>query len=128
MFSQACVKNSTHGGRCTPPPPGQTPPQGRYPWADTILVRHPPRQIPTWQTPPMRRPLQRTVRILPECIFVFSFIRTGTHEEQHNGFMANRFVACRSSCSIYFHPCIENEKQCSLHLEPFRESGTKLYL
>ena len=53
IFSQACVKNSVHGGRCTPPwqtthmvdippkqtppcahtPPGQTPPLGRHPQA-----------------------------------------------------------------------------------------------
>ena len=46
------------------PPPGQTPsPRHTPPWVDT------PRQ-----PPPPRRPLQRTVRILLECILVtFSF-------------------------------------------------------
>ena len=40
MFSQACVRNSVHKGRCTPP--RQTPPLGRHPpWADT------PRQMAT---------------------------------------------------------------------------------
>ena len=53
MFSQTCVKNSAKGG-CTPPP-RQTPPR-----ADTA----PP---PDWV-------LQRTVRILLECIVVHNVI------------------------------------------------------
>ena len=68
MFSQACVKNSVHmvAGWCvcvclpdTPSrqtPPGQTPALGRH--------------SPT----PGRRPLQRTVRILLECILFFDFL------------------------------------------------------
>ena len=40
------------------------------PWADTPLGRHPPRQTPPLHPPPPRRPLQRTVRILLECILV----------------------------------------------------------
>ena len=84
MFSQACVKNSVQGRRCTPPsgqtspwvdtPSRQTPPLGRHPtpWqtppqADTLLLgRH----------PPIRMSLQRTVRILMECILVYnSFVK-----------------------------------------------------
>ena len=49
-------------GRCTPP--GQTPPLHRHPQADRP-GRHPP-----GKHPPPRRPLQRTVRILLECILV----------------------------------------------------------
>ena len=64
-FSQASVKNSVHRGRCTSPrqtPLGRhTPPSRHPPWADIPLGRHPP---------PMRRLVQRTVRILLECIFV----------------------------------------------------------
>ena len=59
MFSQASVILSTGGGDVW-----QTPPPGRHP---------PPRQTPPpGQTtpPPARRPLQRTVRILMECILV----------------------------------------------------------
>ena len=54
MFSQACVKNSVHGG-CIPPlgrPPNRHP-----------LGRHPPNQTPPplGRHPPPRRPLQQTV-------------------------------------------------------------------
>ena len=68
MFSQACVKNSVHGGGVHPP--GQTP---------LPLWHTPPRQTPPRKTPPLgqthlslpgRRLLQRTVRILLECILV----------------------------------------------------------
>ena len=66
MFSQACVKNSVHRGKevyTAPgrhPPARQTPPpRGKYPLADPIR-----------QPPPRRRPLQRRVRILLECILV----------------------------------------------------------
>ena len=100
MFSQACVKNSVHGGVCLSacwdtPPWRQTPsPGGRHPsleadthrWRQTPLDRHPPGQTPPlWRQtphlgthtpggrpppPPGRRLLQRTVRISPECILV----------------------------------------------------------
>ena len=51
-------------------------------WVETPLGRQPPRQTPPWadtpradtmhwaDTPPPRRPLQRAVRILLECILV----------------------------------------------------------
>ena len=75
MFSQACVKNSVHrGGGCTPP--RQTPPLDRHPgqttpWADTPLVDTPWANTPPGRHPPsIRRPLRRSVRILPECILV----------------------------------------------------------
>ena len=55
--------------------PGQTPPPpGRHPslWADTPLGRQPPT---LWaDTPHPRRPLQRTLRILLECILVANVI------------------------------------------------------
>ena len=69
MFSQACVKNSVHGGEAYTPHPGRHP-----------LGRHPPgRHPPPWtDTPHIRLPLQWTVRILLECIpvtitFIFPF-------------------------------------------------------
>ena len=56
--------------------PGRHPPQVDTPWAETPprsrhpLGRNPPKQTPlSMQTPP-RPPLQRTVRILLECILV----------------------------------------------------------
>ena len=67
MFSQACVKNSVHGGRCTPPgqtgrhplgsPPGKNPLGQTPPWADTShLDRHLPLgRHPLRQTPPTGR-------------------------------------------------------------------------
>ena len=77
MFSQVFVKNSVHGG-CIPActwadthpwantPPGQTP-LGQTPgppWAGT-----PPCPVPA-RIHPTRLPLQRTIRILLECILV----------------------------------------------------------
>ena len=60
VFTSVCQESCPQGrGRCTPPP-GQTP----------RLGRHPHRQTPPRQTPLIRRPLQRTVRILLECILV----------------------------------------------------------
>ena len=73
MFSQACVKNSVQGG-VHPLPPRQT---GRHPLGRPPhpLGRHPPpgRHLPPPQGRSLlRRPLQRTVRILLECILVFN--------------------------------------------------------
>ena len=74
MFSQACVKNSVHRGRGVHPlgrhPQADTTPLladtlWTPPWADT-----PPPWTPPRQTPLPLRPLQRTVRILLECILV----------------------------------------------------------
>ena len=73
LYFHRCL--SVHeGGRCTPL-------AGRHPhWADTLLAgRHPSdRQTPpppAGRHPrvdtPRRRPLQRTIRILLECILVF---------------------------------------------------------
>ena len=74
MFLHLSVSHSVHRGGClgdmTPVKhsPGQTPPwadtlpQADTPWADT------PHQVR--QSPPGRRLLQRTVRILLECILV----------------------------------------------------------
>ena len=86
VFTSVCqefclggVYPSMHWGRH---PQGQTP----TPWADTTRGRHPLGKIPPpnacWDThlpaqcilgytPLPRRPLQRTVRILLECILVF---------------------------------------------------------
>ena len=80
MFSQACVKNSVHGGGCvsqhalgqTPPTQcmlGYTPPGQTTPRADTP---------PPFRHIPHRRPLQRTVRILLECILVYKERRVST--------------------------------------------------
>ena len=52
MFSQACVKNSVHRGRCTPP--GRHP-LGRLPQVDNPQGRHPQ------QTAPL--PLQQTATV-----------------------------------------------------------------
>ena len=59
-------------GRCTPPGryhPWQTPP----PPARIPRQTSPPPDTP-WQTPPKRRQLQRSVRILLECILVHTNI------------------------------------------------------
>ena len=72
MFSQACVKNSVHGGQAYTP----------------LLGRHPPGQIfshtsPCTDTlPPPRRPFQRMVRILLECILII--VAHGEVMEQHS--------------------------------------------
>ena len=68
VFTSMCQEFCPHGGRCTPPgqtPPGQTLALGRHsPWADT------PQADTLRRTPPSRRPRQRTVPILQECILV----------------------------------------------------------
>ena len=78
IFSEACVKNFVHRrgvclGACwdTPPPPhpGQTPP-----WADTPQADTPRADTPRQTPSPSRRLLQRTLRILLECILFISFI------------------------------------------------------
>ena len=82
IFSQASISHSVHmGGGCIPActgadTPKQTPPgKTRTPWVNThpFLGRHPlplDRHLPR-QTPRLsRRLLQRTVRILLECILV----------------------------------------------------------
>ena len=66
MFSQACVKNSVHRGVYTRVPPAQCM-LGYIPLADTSLADTPPQTDP----PPPRQPLQRTLRILLECILLF---------------------------------------------------------
>ena len=95
IFSQACVKNSVHGGGSASvhagiQPPGADPPGSRHPQEQTPQSRHPPEQTPPQSrhhppgadtpnppgadTPPRSR-LQHTVnerpvRILLECILV----------------------------------------------------------
>ena len=68
MFSQACVRNSVHGGgRCTLI--GQT----HLLWTHTPSLADTPFTHTHPNTPPDRRPrwpLQRMVRILLECILV----------------------------------------------------------
>ena len=70
MFSQACDKNFVHGGGVQLPwrPPRHTLCTHTHMRAHldthTSLRRHP--------APPPRRPLQRTVRILLECILVIN--------------------------------------------------------
>ena len=65
MFSQVCVKNSVYRGRVYP-----SMHWGRHPPAQCMLRYTPcPRAVTPGQTPPW--PLQRTVRILRECILVY---------------------------------------------------------
>ena len=72
IFSQACVNNSVHGGRCTHTPWEDTSPQADTPWADnppprqtSTLGRHPqgrhtcPGQTHTPRTIPRLTPLSR---------------------------------------------------------------------
>ena len=92
MFLQACVKNSVLGGQVYTPlgkhpllgrhPPGRHPP-GRHPPGQTPFSGHPPMQAPPGRQAPLgrhpppptsRRLLQRTVRILLECILVQIYI------------------------------------------------------
>ena len=96
MFSKACVKNSVHKAEADThalgrpplqvdtslgrhplnrhPPPGQTsPPQAQVDnltQADIPSCRHLPQvdTFPRQTSPPPRRPLHRTLRILLECI------------------------------------------------------------
>ena len=76
MLHQSVILST---GRCladTPPgrhPLGRHPPPGQTtPWADTPLGKPPQADTPWADTPlPQGRPLQRTVRILLECILVF---------------------------------------------------------
>ena len=76
MFSQACVKNSAHGGLYTPAP-GQTPPgQTAPPRADT-----PP--------PQGRRLLQRTVRILLKCILFKNLFCAGQKRRERKTISLN---------------------------------------
>ena len=94
MFSQACAKNSVHGGRgrhmvhilSGQTPPRQTPPGADTPlWAETSLGRHLQADTPwadtPWSDPPLGRhpPFnwilqdmvnKRVVRILLECILI----------------------------------------------------------
>ena len=88
-------------------PLGQTLPSGQtVPWADTpwqtpswpetaSLGRNPPLgRHPTWQInppPPSRHQLQRTVRILLECILV------GV-EFLHIGYFENRYIHLNKLC------------------------------
>ena len=68
MFSQVSV--CPRGGVVHPPWPDTTPP-----WADTPARHHTPQPDTPWAgIPPGRRPLQRTVRILLECILVSSLV------------------------------------------------------
>ena len=65
MFSQVCVKNSVHAG-------------GASLWAWGVYTSgHTPR-TDTHPTPPPRWPLQRTVRILLECIIKFKLMSNVT--------------------------------------------------
>ena len=66
MFSRASVKNSVHGGVSVPLHAGIHPLGRHSPWADNYLGGHPQADTPT----PPRWPLQRTTRILLECILV----------------------------------------------------------
>ena len=66
----------TPPGRHHPPPPGRHhPPPGRYPPGRHPLGRHPREDTLPRQTPPPRQTLlQRTVRILLECILVVEML------------------------------------------------------
>ena len=95
IFSQASVILFTgRGGAAAIPPRTHTPriytPSGRHtPWADTPLGhdppgRHTPGHTPLWtDTQPLEWLLQRTVRILLECILVIRFfLRMVTNQNQ----------------------------------------------
>ena len=63
-----------HGRQTPPPPHEQTPPPCQ---TDTPSGQKPPGQTPpSRQTSPQGRPLQRTVRILLECILVKMIFQT----------------------------------------------------
>ena len=71
MFLQACV--CPHGGVSASVHAGIHPPGADTPQSRPPRSRHPPVQTaPREQTPPKSRPLLRTVRILLECILVFT--------------------------------------------------------
>ena len=75
VFTGVC--ESVHGGWCgRPPPPGRHPPRQTYPLADIPPQQTPPgrHNPPPWPDlpSPTRWLLQRTVRILLECILVLN--------------------------------------------------------
>ena len=82
MFSQASVILSTGGRGCVADPPPPSDPQSDTPWTDTPGRPPPPGRPPRadtpwadtpsacWDTHTPRRPLQRTIHILLECILV----------------------------------------------------------
>ena len=77
MFSQACVKNSVHkgGGVSASVDTGIHTPQADTPWAANVCWdTQPPKQTPPGRPPLPRRSLQRTVRILLECIVVLKVV------------------------------------------------------
>ena len=88
-------------------PPGQTSPWADTPWVDTpwtdLPARHPPGQIL-----PSRRLLQRTVRILLECILVKSVFywpqlwNSGKHTVTQQSFM--KVKAVQRTLKIHSHP------------------------
>ena len=96
IFSQVSV----HGGVCpiacwdTQPPPGRHP----FPFADTPLGRH---TLSPGKTPPSRRLLQRTVRILLECILVFFW------NCKHQSYQKNNLMRLNCGPSTANHHCFK---------------------
>ena len=74
ISSEACVKNSVHGGVVSQHvPPDRHPPRQTPPWVDTTPGQTPPlgRHPPLGQPPPLTHKVnERAVRILLECILV----------------------------------------------------------
>ena len=105
MFSQASVILFTEGVSARHHPAGQTP---------CPLGRHPPRQTPPpgkeRHPPPCRRLLQRTVRILLECIVYFfnhfsSYLCADGYDIIYIGFFKARiFKREARSFFIYYRP------------------------
>ena len=107
MFSQACVKNSIHGGvypsmHLGRYPPGRYTSLGRYillegksPWQ----VHPPGSYIPPAGSVPSRRILEETVRILLECILVYMCQRI--HFADKCTYSCKVFINCpESHCGV----------------------------
>ena len=114
MFSQACVKNSVHTG-VVYTPLGRHPTWADTPRPDTPQGRHPQADTPA---PPPRRRLQRTVRILLECILVLKnyFIylpdlRSLLIESKSKSYLS--ISASRSDCSQSFFNSQYSQTDCS---------------
>ena len=102
VFTRVCREFCPQRGVSGRQPPGQTPPGQTPPWTDTpCLGRHPPGQTPPWpdttpwpDIPLSRRLLQRTVRILLECIFVIFYLVSRRAKVPN--------LTCHRSCKIIF--------------------------
>ena len=114
MVSQACVKNSVHGGgRCLPRGVSV---QGKcLPWGRVSAQRGLGGGLPRgWRT--LRWPLNRAVRILLECILVWVCFATRNSDR----FWQRKFsLKSDFQISVWFHQKIQQSNS-HIHLNQYR--------